>query len=259
MTFAKYYMEEPAVKIYLSVYELLKNKAENDFLHLKNLLAQHLNCFTVVEQRELFTYCMNYCIRQINSSNDAYLHHYLDIFWLILDKKILFLNENLPIADYKNAIAIGLRAGEYTRIEQFIQAYSAFLPDEFRNNAVSYNLAKLYFAKKDFDKVIDILNKVQYDNVFYALDSRWTLLKTYYELDEINVLESQIDAFRLYLLRNKTISTVTKKQYKQLLQYLKKIIVLQGSSKKERTAFAEFLATQEVVADKKWLLAQVDF
>jgi hypothetical protein len=255
LAFAKYYTDEATINVYLAVYALLTQKTENEFFTLKNLLEIHQNCFTTIEQRELFTYCLNYCIKQINSSNEAYFQHYLSIFWLILPQKILFLNENLPISDYKNAIAIGLRVGEYERIAQFIQEYSSFLPDEFRSNAISYNLAKLYFAKKEFTKVIDTLNTVQYDNVFYALDSRWTLLKTYYELDEITVLESQIDAFRLYLLRNKTIATSTKKQYKQLLQYLKKIIALQSKSQKERQTFADFLLLQNVVADKKWLIA----
>jgi hypothetical protein len=256
LAFAQYYLDIPAVSVYLAVYELLTQRTETAFFALQELLAQHRHYFVGGEQRELYTYCLNYCIRAINSGDEAYLLHYLQLFWLLLAEKIVFLNEKLPIADYKNTIAIGLRAGEYARIAAFIQDYSQYLPTEFRANAVQYNMAKLYFAQADYQKVISTLQTVQYENVFYVLDSRWTLLKAYYELDEMTALEGQITAFRLYLLREKTIGTFTKKQYKQLLQYLKKIVFLQAKTAADRAAFADYLSTQNIVADKKWLLSK---
>ena len=102
--------------------------------------------------------------------------------------------------DYKNMVAAGLRCEAYAWVAEFLQVYNEKLPAGFRENALHYNLAKLAFAKQNYKKVLENLQNVEYEDVFYALDSRWTLIKTYYHLDEYDATEAQIDTFRIFLL-----------------------------------------------------------
>ncbi len=289
------YRNEPPISVYLQVYQLLTTKSEADFLGLKMLLLKHEAQFSATELKEIYGYTINFCIRQVNNGNEQYLSEYLNIIDILLENKAIFENGELAVSYYKNTIAAGLRIGEYDRMEHFIQKYSQFLPKEERENAVTYNLAKLYFAKanekeniknenikseniksenikseniksenikndaaKNYEKVLEFLREVDYNNVFYALDSRWLLLKTYYSLGEIVALDSAMQAFRIYLLRNTTISTYTKQQYLELLGLLKKLTTLSQKKRANAAKLYAKIAQKNIVADKKWLLQQVE-
>ena len=99
---------------------------------------------------------------------------------------------------------------------------------------------------------------MDYENVFYALDGRWLLLKTYYILNEEFALDSAARAFKMYLLRNKTIATYTKQQYTQLIILLQKIALIPLKNAVYAQNLRESIEKKTIVADKKWLLMQVD-
>jgi hypothetical protein len=258
------YRSEPPIAVYLQVYTLLNTQSEADFTTLKMLLQRHETHFSATELKELYGYTINFCIRQVNGGNEKYLSEYLNIIEILLHNKAIFVQGELAVPYYKNTVTIGLRANEYDRIEHFIRNYSQFLPKEQRENAVTYNLAKLYFAKASqenapihYEKVLEFLHEVDYDNVFYALDSRWLLLKTYYALQETTVLENTMLSFRIYLLRNATVSNYTKQQYLELLALFKKLIALPQKKRANAISLYAKIEQKNIVADKKWLLAQV--
>ncbi|MEY4926674.1 MAG: hypothetical protein RI894_1110, partial [Bacteroidota bacterium] len=152
---------------------------------------------------------------------------------------------------------VGLRLEKYDWVEQFLYKYNELLPDDFRENALTYNLAKLQFAKKNYTQVIQLLQTVEYQDIFYSLDSRTTLLKTYYTLDEYEALEANMESFRIYLLRNNVISNFTKKQYQNFIRWLRKIIQT-PATKKAYSILREKIEETIVIADKKWLLQQIE-
>jgi hypothetical protein len=259
------YRTAPPIAVYLQVYTLLTEQTEADYNRLKTLLQQHETQFTAAELKELYSYCINFCIRQVNSGQENYLLEYLNIMEILLENKAIFLKGELAVPYYKNTIAAGLRIGEYDRMEHFIRTYSQFLPKEQRDNAITYNLAKLYFAKANqenapthYKKVLEFLQEVDYDDVFYALDSRWLLLKTYYALDETTVLEGTMLSFRIYLLRNTTISAYTKQQYLELMALFKKLMALPQKKRANAINLYAKIEQKNIVADKKWLLQQVE-
>jgi hypothetical protein len=53
--------------------------------------------------------------------------------------------------------------------------------------------------------VLHLLGTVEYDDVFYQLDAKTTLMKTYFELDEFQPLQSLKESFRILLSRKKGI------------------------------------------------------
>ena len=53
-----------------------------------------------------------------------------------------------------------------------------------------------------------MLLKVEFNDVYYHLDSKSLLMKVYFELDEYDAFSSLVDAFKIYLRRNQTISEV---------------------------------------------------
>ena len=110
-----------------------------------------------------------------------------------------------------------MREKDYYWTERFISEYGLHLPETYRENAITYNMANLYFYKKEFAKVIELLQEVAYEGDNYSLGSKSILMATYYETDEIDALYSLCDSFKAYLKRNKLISRDKKEGYKNLI------------------------------------------
>jgi len=83
------------------------------------------------------------------------------------------------------------------------------------------------------------------------------LLKTYYELGEDLALDSLIDSFRIYLLRNKFISKDVRQQYMKVLRFVRKMFYLSPYDEVAVQKLKEELAGASNLADKAWLMEKV--
>ncbi len=253
------YIHEPAVKAwYLVAQMILKRDEEHIFQQLKSLLENDGHCFQKKELQTLFIHLMNYCIdTKINNGRSEY---YLELFSLYktgLDQKIIFENGELNPHHYKNIITISLHVKEFNWVENFIQNYSQHLPKSDQENAVNYNLANLYFHKKEFEKVIEQLREVEYQTIVYAIGSKLLLTRTYFELDEYLALDSLTDSFRIYLRRNRLISKEMKQQCMNTLRFTKKLSSIAPYDKTTIEKVKKQIENCKAVAAKKWLLEKV--
>ena len=80
--------------------------------------------------------------------------------------------------------------------------------------------------------MIEQLREVEYKNLTYSLGGKLMLLKTYYELEELNPLSSLLDSYSIYLRRNKLISRELKQQYLNVLRFTRKLASIAPYDKK---------------------------
>ena len=66
----------------------------------------------------------------------------------LLEKELIYVDGELGPLNFQNIIIIALRLGKYDWTENFIHKYKHRLPDALRENAVTFNLARLYFYPK---------------------------------------------------------------------------------------------------------------
>ena len=254
------YFEEPAVKAYFLVAKmLLYPEEEIHFQELKNLLEQKSPHFNQEELDVLYIHLKNYCIStKINSGRHEYFNELFEIFQSLIEKGIIFKNDLLLPQDYKNIITVGVHVKAFDWVEDFIQKYTERLPKDNQENARIYNLAKVYFHQEDYEKVIEQLREVEYKNLVYALGGKLMLLKTYYELKELDALDSLIDSFRVYLRRNKLISREVRQQYMNVLRFVKKLSALPSRERQLIDKTKQQIVNCKALASKQWLLDKVD-
>jgi hypothetical protein len=253
------YDNAPAVAIYYHIVRMLT--AQDDAVHykeLKTLLLANGETFSTPELKEMYTYAINYCIKQINLGKTEFLQESFELYKWSLTQGILFEKNHLTPWSYKNIVTVGLRLNEFEWVEWFIHEYIESIARPYRENAYTYNMAKLAFEQNDYDKVLELLQQVEYDDVFYNLDSKAMLLKTYFELDEVDALFSLIDSFRLFLHRNKVISTTHKRNYLNLVRYVKRATRLIPGDKSRVQRLRRDVQRTGQVADINWLLGQLD-
>jgi ribosome biogenesis GTPase A len=114
-------------------------------------------------------------------------------------------------------------------------------------------MAWVHFARKEHDKALRMLLKVEFNDVYYHLDSKSLLMKVYFELDEYDAFASLVDAFKIYLRRNQTISELQKKTYHNFILLINKLMKFKLNRSAPSAAFMEELEKLRPAADIPWL------
>ncbi|MEM1221000.1 MAG: hypothetical protein AAGH79_18910, partial [Bacteroidota bacterium] len=206
----------------------------------------------------LFIHMLNYCIdTKINAGETRYFQEIFSLYKTALQQEIIFEKGLLNPNHYKNIITVGLQVKAFDWVEEFTKTYTPKLPMELQKNALNFNLANIYFEKKEYQKVIEQLREVEYENLSYALGSKIILLKTYYELNELLPLDSLVDSFRIYLHRNKLISREVKQQYLNHLRFVKKLSTILPNDQTTIEKVRKQIDQCKSLAGRKWILEKV--
>jgi hypothetical protein len=241
----------PAVALYHQVLLLLTRPDEDGhFLRLKNLMDEFLHLVTGDERPELYSYAQNYCIRRIRQGHSGYLDELFELYKTGLETGYLLEDGVLSAWKYKNIASVGLRVRAFDWVEGFISDYLPLLPEEFRDTACAYNKAFLNYSRGNLQQALRLLLQVEFNDVFFSLDTRKMMLMIYFEQDAEEPMLSLIAAFRTYLRRNKLISENNRKSYNNFLNLLNSIY--KGADSPEALR-AEIKATHPLV-EESWLL-----
>lgn len=254
-------LQHKEVDLYYKMYKLLTSSQGNDeaYYDFKTSLKSHAHLFPKkVQIEELFNAAQNYCVGKLNTGNKKFLNELFELFETLVSNRTIILNNQVPPWYFRNIVLVGLRLGKYPWVEQFIKDFESYLPEDLRDNAVSFNLAQLYFYQKKYEKVLEKLLHVEYNDLSYNLNSKTILIATYYELDEVELLSSHLDTFYTFLNRRKDFPEQRRKPYKELIRYTRKLIKILPRDKevigKLRT---EIEANSRSIANASWLLEKL--
>lgn len=252
------FSDQPAISIYFEIYRMLTNPEDLEHYYaMKGLVEAHSQEFEHVEARDIYAFALNYCIGKINQGRSEFLREIFEWYSQGLEEKILLEKGRLSPWDYKNIVVVGLRLDESVWVDTFIHRYRDLIPQEHRENAFTYNLAKLHFSRNEYGDVLKLLQKVEYEDVFYNLDSKVMQLKIYYEMEEFEALDSLIDSFRTFLRRNRLISDHHRTNYLNLIRFVKKLSRLRPRDKKRLETLQKEIAATDQLADTNWLNEKV--
>ena len=262
LEYVRNHLEElvPAVRIYYQISLTQRAPEEEAHYHrLRELITAHISGFPQQERYFIFNFALNYAIRLINKGKEGFLEEYYQLYREALDLRVLFSDGQLSPWHFRNIVGVALRLGHFSWTQSFISEYGAFLPPDKRENAVTFNLATLYFYQKDFRKVIELLREVDYEELTYNLNSKNMLLLTYYELDELDPLSSLMDSFRVWLNRHKDIAKPRRQSYLALISFTRKLTrILPGDKTAIDKLKREISDHPTDIASEKWLREELE-
>lgn len=251
--------QSPAIRLYYHILKTLTHpEDETWYFQLKMLLAENSSRFSKAELNDMYIFARNYCAKRINKGDLRYLSEVLDLYKALLKDEIIFQDDWLSQWDYKNIVSVALRLEEFEWTEKFIRDYKPRLRPEHRDNAHTYNLALLHYHLGKYGKTLELLRDVEFTDVYYHLDSKSLLLKTYYETESTRPLLSLIDAFYVYLRRNKLISSYQKEGYSNFLKFFKKLMKVRYLDRASALKVKEEIESTKAVANLSWLLRKVE-
>lgn len=229
-----------------------------NYFKLKEQVAEFIDFFPDDEIRSIYDALLSYCVRRVNKGDLAFQEEALSVYKRALEKETIFSNGYINQVTFNNIVFFALRTGEFDWAESFVEDYKLRLNEKDRASSVAFSLARIEFYKKNYGKVIELLQQVEMEAVLYTLDSKTILLFSYYELDEFDALDSYINAFRVFVNRAKSISTRKKGHYKNLLKYVNKLINLRNSDQEGISKLRKEIEETPGIVSKPWLLQKLD-
>jgi len=218
------HLKVPLIQLYEQVYLFLTvEENELPFQNLRLLLEKHVKNIDKQEAISLYSYAQNYCIGKINKGESQYMQELFSIYQQLLQNHLIIENGLLAHPHYKNIVTLGLRLKKYDWTEQFIEEYKGFLQNHIRENAYHFNLATYYYEIGELNKVVELLNRAIFTDIYYEISSKYVLIKVYYDLKEFGLLSYLVLSFDKYVRRNKSLSSINRQGILNFLTVLKRL------------------------------------
>jgi hypothetical protein len=251
------FLEMPSVAIYYHAYLALSDIGnESSFRELKKLLDIQQAAFPVTDLRDLYLFAINFCIKQLNSGNQAYLREAFEIYSAGLSIDIFLENGELSPWTYSNFIISGIRLREFDKVEAFIKQYTQNLPEKERDGLYRYNYAFLHYEKKDYQKAMLMLSTTDYGKDLLTTCAAKTLLaRMYFEQKETETLLNLLQSFKVFISRKELLG-YHKDSYGNFISTLLKLVGQRSAKAPNLQEIQSDLAGFKVVAAKDWLLEQ---
>jgi hypothetical protein len=240
----------PAVAAYLHCFRMLKNPVkEAHFQRFKALLLGESERFSPEELHGLFILAVNYCVRRLNAGDTAYFREALDLYKDGLANGHLLEAGVLSRFTYHNVVAAGLHVGDLEWVRYFINEYKNRLERRHRESAFSFNLARLAYAERNHGHVLELLQKANYRDPLLNLAAKTLLLKTYFDLDALDALQSLLDSMRNYIQRKRVIG-YHRTNYLNVIRYTEKVLRLQAHDRAAITALRSAIERETVLTER---------
>lgn len=214
---------EPLIQVYRLVLEMLEEKRPEAFAELVEALNAHRDIFSKEEARALYKYAQNHCIRRINRGESIFNQALFRLYKSQLDNGMLYVSGLLSHTDYKNVVSNGLKLGEYTWMEAFMESQKEKLSPTFRDNVYDYCRAHLHFELGEWKAAIRRLQQIEFTDLHYQIGARYIIVRSYYELEDWDALSYQLPAFISFLKRNKGIPPQSRSYHLNFIRLLKQL------------------------------------
>lgn len=249
---ANRFYDDPLIQLYYTIFQALRDEAnERYFIELTAFLNRAALSIALLDLKDIYLFAINYCARKIRQGKDGYVDEALRLYRVGIEKGILLDDTGLSPWTFTNVVKLALRQRQYEWIESFINKYAPMLPEQFRENALHYNLAELYYYTDRYDRAQRHLIQVAFSSdLNYYLGARVLLAKIYYESGEEEALLSLISSFTVFLKRNKELSTPLKRTYLNFCQILFQIL---RRSPRRMEKLRETINDSELLTDRAWL------
>ncbi|MEL7377134.1 MAG: hypothetical protein AAFN65_09265, partial [Bacteroidota bacterium] len=256
---------EPSIQCY---YHILMSMQDGEnpehYQKMRYFLNEELHRFSETEQQELYLFANNYCILRIRKGDSKFPREYFDLVRRGIDTGLVYRKGQISEWNYKNFVTLGSKLGEYEWTEDFLESHYERLPEDRRDNAYALNKAQYLYSRGRYDEAGDMLLQVTDSDVKYHLARVQLEVRIAYEQRETTYLLNQLETFRLYVLRQKKISSNDKRSYTNYSRFAKQLANLRLQSdfmdketfKRKLSGLHQKISDTSMLVDREWLLKE---
>jgi hypothetical protein len=252
--------ENPVIEIFYLIIKLFEDDAEEKYYYrIKELLKRIRNYIHISDIGEIYINLTNFCNRKINSGVKKFKMEKFELYKEENELKMYIVNGYMPPVYYKNLVILGLSLDEYKWVKNFISDYKYELPEDSRLNIHNYCMALYEFDMRKFDKALELLSMIKFDELYLKYDSKILQLMIYYETGSEESLLSSLEAYRHFLSNNKLLPENKKEMYTNFHKFFSKLFLLK--SKKDITELERLkhsITGDIKIFNKEWIIRKID-
>jgi hypothetical protein len=253
------YEDIPVISLYYNISMLhLKKDDTTYFYKVKKQIAEIEKKINKYEIANTYINLENYCKKRIRSGDDSFLNELFDILKIEIDKELYSVHGYMSAKFYRCAVDTALKLKEYEWTLEFTKNYKNKLPPKDIENTYNYSLAHYEFVLGNFNKSLELLSTVKYDEVYQKTDLRCLMAQIYYEMGLEDNLFSHIDSFRHFLMNDRLLPQDRKISLENFIKFLKSIASHKDCfGKFEIDKLRKSIRDEVLVSNKEWLLKKL--
>lgn len=254
---------EPLITPLVQLYERLFAMADNEYPSQTNLdgfldfLARHEHLFSpdTLDTAEIFA--CNYCTLQYNRSRYDFLPVLFEILLRRLNSGRIYKGKKIRVSDFQLVVVVALRLKKFDWTASFLEEHRGRLfgiqmPEE----AWNLNHARYLFYTGEYDRALDGL-AATYEELQYKISAKVLEIQIFYE-QESPLLDSRLDAAKIFFFREKKLPADKKALYNDFLDMLKQIINPKTLGNRKRVEkLIEKVGTLPGIAERDWVLEKL--
>ncbi len=247
------------------IYKSLKNN--RDMEHFKSARKEFFENKKSISRKEK-NYFYSDLINILHGQAITHLHGVKEELFFILkscleDKAYKlsekeFMNQNF----YRMVILTSNSLKEFEWAEMFIDKYTAELSPQMRDNMLNYSKALVFYGKAEYEKSLNFVSKINYDQVFFKTDVKILMLRIYYELDLYEQALYLADSFKHNIKKSKVLNRNSLEGHNNYLKYYIKLFKLKNdpdiNSKNEADMFKNQIKDEVNLIQRSWLIENAD-
>lgn len=253
------FSKSPFIELYRVTIQLVEDpENESHFTALRHLLTQHQEVIPKLPLKNLYTYLLNYCTKRITQAGDTkYYQHYLEINTSLIDQGLILEDGRLLPWRFSNLITVGLRTGKLAWARSFLEKYRDYLPPEGNENTYNFNLAHCLYYEQEFDEANILLLQLDLRDPLLAIAAKNLTVKIYWETEQIELLLTFLENYRLYIYRQQLAKNHLKQQVKNFIDYTRRMAKIADFEKEKFEALLRSLPNASDILEHEWLQQQL--
>jgi tetratricopeptide (TPR) repeat protein len=207
--YAKKVIDEvcPLAQLWIHAYSLISNiQSEPVYHELKRFWLMNQQEFDSSTNMKMVT-VLEVSMRQVfQNRRMQFMEELFSIYLMQVQQKWLIREGVVHYRTLNNIVFVSLYLKKTDWAKAFIEDHIQYMVPETRKAVYEYNLARVEFAEKTFSASLVRLSQMDLFDTQMALGSKRIQLKAYYELNENDLMDSGINALRVYLHRVKGVN-----------------------------------------------------
>lgn len=255
----------PIVEAYYKLLSTFLNfENEKIYIQLKNFLITNSGEFSLVDNHFLFARLMDYCVLKKNSGATTSFNvdnEIFDILTEITDKGYYKTDSAsyVPFDLYRNYLYNCISLRKLNEMENFIVKFSGSLNPSQVTSVENYSYSLLHFERGEYNKALEMLNMIKFDQFIYKLDMKNLSLKIHYELGQFDSALSVIDTYRHFINKNVLVSDSKRALHYNFISFVNKLIQYKLSPRNKSLLFLEDkVKKSKNTFNKEWILEKIN-
>ncbi len=217
-------LKNPTLILYSRVVFLVLKKDEKYFFELKELREKYSDNLTREDRYMLDLYMSSFCADVYNTTGkpDFQREHFL-LSKAQFDRDEMTIGRML-YPDFMIHVKIATRVKEFQWAEKFMEKYADQLSDEDKDSCLNFCHAYMSYYKGEFAKAMNLLSKANFSKNLLKIQVKILHLQSYYEIGYLDELPSQIETFKKFLDRDKSVPEVYKNSFAKYLKLVSELL-----------------------------------